>query len=297
MTIQHKKKLRIAILFHEKDRHRNLRRYDIMHVAAYWEAEGHELINVYGTQDYIPADIAILHIDLSQVPQRFIDFANLYPLCLNKQAIDIRKSTISSHLLGRNDDYLGQVIVKSDDNTGGIPERVNGNVWMRASAQLNQVRQRMQHRIVIRRPSEYLVFDRLDDVPDEVFSRPDLVVEKFLPERDGEFYCTRAYLFLGSGESCQMTVSKNPIVSVGNCEHLIECDIHPDVREWRRQLGFDYGKFDYVIHDGNAVMLDANKTTGSGDLTGNPMIERFRKMRADGLLNYYENALAERKKI
>lgn len=295
MIIQHKNKLRIAILFHEKDRHRDLRRYDIMHVAVYWEAAGHEVIRVFGTQNYIPADIAILHIDLSLVPQRFIDFANLYPLCLNKQAIDIRKSRISSQLLGRNDDYIGQVIVKSDDNTGGIPERVNGSVWTRASAQLNQFRQRLQHRIVIREPADYRIYDCLADVPDEIFSRPDLIVEKFLPERDGEFYCTRAYLFLGTGENCQMTVSRNPVVSVGNCERLVECDIHPDVREWRRQLGFDYGKFDYVIHDGNAVMLDANKTTGSGDLIGNPMIERFRKMRADGLLAHYENALIDRK--
>ena len=296
MTSLDKKKLRIAVLFHEKDRHRDLQRYDIMHVAKYWQQAGHELITVFGTQEYIPADIAILHIDLSLVPQRFVEFAEQYPMCLNKQAVDIRKSKISAHLLKQNQDYSGQAIVKSNENTGGIPERVNSSRWARAGHRLHQFRQRLQHQIVIRKPADYRIYDCLADVPDEIFSRPDLVVEKFLPERDGEFYCTRAYLFLGTGENCQMTVSRNPVVSVGNCERLVECDIHPDVREWRRQLGFDYGKFDYVIHDGNAVMLDANKTTGSGDLIGNPMIERFRKMRADGLLAHYENALIDRKK-
>jgi len=146
--------------------------------------------------------------------------------------------------------------------------------------------------MVIARPSDYRIVEHLSRVPSEVFSRPDLVVEKFLPERDGEFYCTRAYLFLGDGENCQMTVSRNPVVSVGNCERLVECEIHPRVIEWRRQLGFDYGKFDYVIHDGEAILLDANKTTGSGDLVGNPMIERFRKMRAEGLLHYYKQAFS-----
>ena len=294
MTIQHKKKLRIAILFHENDRHRDLRRYDIMHVARYWEAEGHDVIRVFGTKDYIPADIAILHIDLSLVPQRFIDLANRYRVCLNKQAIDIRKSTISAQLLRQSDDYSGQVIIKSNENSGGIPERLNGTLWTRAIRKLRQFQLRIQHHIVISRPSNYLIFDRLEDVPAEVFSRTDLVVEKFLPERDEEFYCTRAYLFMGTGQSCQMTVSKNPVVSVGNSERLVECDIHPRVLEWRQQLGFDYGKFDYVIHDGQAVLLDANKTTGSGDLVGNPMIECFRKIRADGLLDYYEQALVEK---
>jgi len=30
----------------------------------------------------------------------------------------------------------------------------------------------------------------------------------------------------------------------------------------RRKLGFDYGKFDFVVHEGRAVLLDANKTPG-----------------------------------
>ena len=288
------KKLRIAILFPENDRHRNLRRYDIMHVPRYWEAEGHEVIRVFGTKDYIPADIAILHIDLSLVPQRFIDLANRYRVCLNKQAIDIRKSTLSAQLLKQDDNYTGQVIIKSNENSGGIPDRLNGALWTRAIRKLRQFQRRIRHHIVISRPSDYLIFNCLGNVPDEVFSRTDLVVENFLPERDGEFYCTRAYLFMGTGQSCQMTVSKNPVVSVGNSERLVECDIHPRVLEWRQQLGFNYGKFYYDLHEGQAVLLDANRTTGSGDLLGNPMIECFRKMRAVGLLDYYEQALAER---
>jgi hypothetical protein len=32
----------------------------------------------------------------------------------------------------------------------------------------------------------------------------------------------------------------------------------------RNELGFDYGKFDYVIHDGEAVLLDINTTPTFG---------------------------------
>ena len=35
-----------------------------------------------------------------------------------------------------------------------------------------------------------------------------------------------------------------------------------ELRALRRQLGFDYGKFDFVMHEGRAVLLDANKTPG-----------------------------------
>ena len=130
--------MRIALLFHERDRSRNLQRYDIMHVAKYWQEVGHEVFPVFGTKQFIPADIAILHVDLSLVPQGFVDFANRYAICLNKRALDIRKSRVSKNLLHKNDHYTGQVIIKSNENTGGIPERINSNRWERAQLGLEQ---------------------------------------------------------------------------------------------------------------------------------------------------------------
>jgi hypothetical protein len=35
------------------------------------------------------------------------------------------------------------------------------------------------------------------------------------------------------------------------------------LREQRRRLGFDFGKFDFVMHQGRAVLVDANRTPGS----------------------------------
>jgi hypothetical protein len=33
-----------------------------------------------------------------------------------------------------------------------------------------------------------------------------------------------------------------------------------ELRIERKRLGFDYGKFDFVVHEGRVVLLDANRT-------------------------------------
>ncbi len=44
----------------------------------------------------------------------------------------------------------------------------------------------------------------------------------------------------------------------------------PDaIRGLRRRLGIDYGKLDYVVHDGEVVLLDVNRTPAVS------MLERF----------------------
>jgi hypothetical protein len=38
------------------------------------------------------------------------------------------------------------------------------------------------------------------------------------------------------------------------------CGVPDEIRAERERLGFDFGKFDFVIHDGRPILLDANKT-------------------------------------
>jgi hypothetical protein len=33
-----------------------------------------------------------------------------------------------------------------------------------------------------------------------------------------------------------------------------------EIRAERERMGFDYGKFDFVVNDGKAVLFDANRT-------------------------------------
>lgn len=281
--------MRIALLFHERDQSRDLLRYDIMHIAKYWQQAGHDVVPVFGTRKFVAADIAILHVDLSMVPQEYVDLADRYPLCLNKNALDIRKSRISGQLLKHGDDYDGQVIIKSNENSAGIPERINGGWRMRLKVGRDRLFKALGEQPVIRKQADYRVIDSLSLVPREVFDRADLVVEKFLPERNAGFFCTRTYLFLGDGEACQLNFSPEPIVSWSNTIRTETCAVHPQAAQWRRDLGFDYGKFDYVIHRGDVILLDANKTTGSGGSTGDALVEADRQKQAAGLIRYYES--------
>ena len=285
--------MRIALLFHERDRSRDLLRYDIMHIAKYWQQAGHEVIPVFGTRKFVAADIAILHVDLSLVPREYVDLADRYPLCLNKNALDIRKSRISAQLLKPDDDYEGPVIIKSNENAAGVPERINGDWRTRLIVGCKRLLKGLGAGTVIHMQTDYRILDSLALVPRGIFDRSDLVVEKFLPERNAGFFCTRTYLFLGDGEACQLNFSNDPIVSWSNTIRTEFCAVHPQAKQWRRELGFDYGKFDYVIHRGEAVLLDANKTTGSGDSVGDPLVETDRKKQAEGLLRYYESHLPD----
>ncbi|HEX2882002.1 MAG TPA: hypothetical protein VHO25_20930, partial [Polyangiaceae bacterium] len=56
----------------------------------------------------------------------------------------------------------------------------------------------------------------------------------------------------------------------------------------RKKLGFDMGKFDYVIHEGKPVVFDTNKTVGAQPGTPSPEQQRVRRQRAEGLYAYFE---------
>ncbi len=52
-----------------------------------------------------------------------------------------------------------------------------------------------------------------------------------------------------------------PFLKRAACEPVDEGLPVPDeVLALRRELGLDYGKIDYVIHDGQVVILDVNRT-------------------------------------
>ena len=58
---------------------------------------------------------------------------------------------------------------------------------------------------------------------------------------------------------------------------------HPEIVRLRKAMKFDYGKFDYVIHEGQVLLLDANKTVGAPNLPAIPARMTDRRYRAEGL--------------
>jgi len=109
---------------------------------------------------------------------------------------------------------------------------------------------------------DYQVFSSLKEVPEAVFHNPWLVVERFLPERQNGIYYLRVYQFCGDQGYCARWGSPHPIVKRRNIISREEVAIPEEVVAVRRELGMDYGKLDFVIHEGRPIVFDANRTPG-----------------------------------
>ena len=253
---------RIAVITHEFDRFQNrrgllLRRdspYMLFDLLEELKRRGHSVRILRGTSAKPAADIAVLHLDLTVTPPDYADYARRFPFCLNLGATDISKRRISGAVIGSDDGWQGQVIVKSSLNHWGTPEE-----------QLNQRARRAG------RPEpfpgvepfeRYEIHASLADVPADVFQRQDLVVEKFIPEPESDGFGARFWLFCGERERCTRHVSPQSLVKGDDTIRREAVPVPDELRQLRRQLGFDYGKFDFVMHEGRAVLLDANKTPG-----------------------------------
>jgi hypothetical protein len=108
----------------------------------------------------------------------------------------------------------------------------------------------------------------------------------FCPEYENGLYHVRYYLFMGDRSSCDRVSSCQPIVKDATSVSREPVDVHPEIEKMRCALHFDYGKFDYVMHEGRPVLLDINKTVG-GVRKVTPEIEAMRKHRAEGIYSYF----------
>lgn len=241
---------RIAVLMHQNARALPLTRYSITHLAYRWANDGNKVMFIFGDKQFVPADIAIVHVDLSVVPNSYLELANRYPIVINGRVRDIRKSNISKNLLSYGNPYPGKVIVKSNLNFAGMPERI-------VMATDNQ-----QNQMDFKLPKDYRIYDNISEVPEKYFNNIRFVIEKFLPEREDDFFCVRNYLFLGDQTICYKSMSHKPVINGSAWESIEIVEPHPEVLAWREELHFDYGKFDYVLHEGKPILLDANKTVG-----------------------------------
>ncbi len=215
---------------------------------------GHQVEIVHGLRARNPdPDLAILHVDLTRVPAEYLAFAAGFRNCLNATVADIAKTAISGALFADRPDWDGPVIVKSDLNCNGGGESAK------------QARRTGQAPAPSPAP-DYPIFARIADVPEHLRNDPSLVIDRFLPEREGELYAIRHWVFCGEQGHCNRFLSPEPIIKGGNVLRKEPCEVPDALREIRRNLGFDFGKFDFVVHDGDVFLLDANKTPGSPPL-------------------------------
>ena len=253
---------RIAVITHEFDRFQGPWRpfgerdspYMLFDILTELSRRGHKVSVLAGTRRRPQADVAILHVDATVVPPDYVDYANRFPRCLNLGVTDISKRRVSQAVLGAGEAWHGPVIVKSNLNHHGLPElRFN----LRAGRH-----GRPTPFPAAREVPRYDVYPARAELPPALLERPDLVVEKFMPEIVPDGFGTRFWVFCGARERCARYISPNPVVKASETIRREPVSVPEELRLLRLALGFDYGKFDFVVHQGRAVLLDANPTPG-----------------------------------
>jgi hypothetical protein len=264
------KSKKIAVLIHERDDFPASRGFFIWALCDLWRQEGFEIEVIKGPQRPVAADLLIPHIDLTTVPDDYAALFAQFPSVINRPLLDISKRGISTNLLAAGDVYDGPVIVKTNLNFGGIPEVNLGERPPDPPPRKNPRWQFWRPRrpgpdwgkVRGLKPSEYRVFPSLKKVPPGVFTNPALVAEKFLPEIENGLYHLRIHQFFGSCGYCVRLGSHEPIVKTSTVVTREEVPVPDEVLALRRQMGFDYGKIDFVMQNGRAVVFDINRTPG-----------------------------------
>ncbi|MDP1555551.1 MAG: hypothetical protein Q8L84_08840 [Hyphomonas sp.] len=252
---------RLAIL-HSRAAPRGTRHHMIVVIADRLREMGIEVVDLYGTDHFVPADAVFVHVDISVVPPSLQRFAQRYPIRINAGACDIRKRRFADGLLARGSDYPAPVIVKSDLNYGGAPEFHELSLRDRA---VRRARRMLagQPRPRIVSKADYRIFPTLDSVPADYFTG-DNVVQKLLLEKDGTKNLLREYMFLGDLHYENIERSDETIITEDEHVSCLPFTPHPRLRALRLKLGLDYGKIDYVMIGGEPFIFDANKTIGLG---------------------------------
>jgi len=227
--------------------------YMIYGVAERWRAAGHRVLVHHGADDPPEGDLAIVHVDLTMIPEAYRKLAAHYPRVINGEVLDVSKRSFSDNLLERGSDWTGPVMVKTDANFGGRPEALLRGIAARAGLSADIPAGPVME--------SYPIFDSLAAVPEAAWQAPGLVVERFVPERDERgHYFVRVWSFLGDRELSSRWRAAEPIVKAHNMLERDQVPVPDEIRAWRARLRFDFGKFDYVRYGDRYVLLDVNRT-------------------------------------
>ncbi|MGZ5039127.1 MAG: hypothetical protein ACXWHB_14680 [Usitatibacter sp.] len=230
-------------------------RYMAHEFIAPWERAGHRVLIHRGTAPPPPGDIAILHVDLTVVPEPYLEVMRRYPRVVNGATGDIRKSRYSDCILARGDPWDGRVLIKTEGNHGGHVDDALLRMAIDAGiAEVADVPTVMDH---------YYLCDSTRHVPDAIWSTPGVIVEKYIPEEDESGNHIRVWTFFGGEDRSSRYRARVPLIRFADYIDREAVPVPDEMRAKRARLGFDFGKFDYVMHDGRCHLLDANRTPGA----------------------------------
>lgn len=258
----------IIILLHEVDPYPRGSSYFIWGLRDAWLEMGLDVRVAKGLKELEPADLVIPHIDLTVTPPEYRAALDALPNVANKGLYDISKRRISAWLVSPDDGWDGPVIIKTDRNSGGRPDR-------RVARLQRSVPRRLVERLwralgghssssafgTAAGRGDYQVVESRARVPAETWNNPDLVVERFLPEYDGHLYYVRWYIFIGDRYRLIRAGGPRPTVKLSNVStREVGLPVPAEVLAFRQQHKLDFGKIDFVMHQGTPVILDLNRT-------------------------------------
>lgn len=272
---------RLIVITHQYDRFVTRRGPDGQQQSAYLLFDvlrhatgmGHECRIVQGPRA-LDGDAALLHVDVTVVGEEYIQLGSHYGRTINFATGDISKRNVSRIMVTPSDSWGGPVVVKSNYNNNGLLEQMHNRRAARQGLPLPHPD--------VPRGEPYRLFDSMADVPDTVWSDESLVVERFVPEKDPDGFALRTWVFMGPNERCTRVVTPGPISKAAQVVRHGPVDVPPELRAERERLGFDFGKFDFVVHEGEPILLDANRTPGMARAI-QPLIAKGAPNLAEGL--------------
>lgn len=278
----------VAILFHERARDASAGNYRLWTLVSNWERMGIRVEYLYGIGRETDADLLFPHLDLSYIPDDYWAFIQRHRCVVNRKVRDIRKTVYSVSHVGRDDGYEGPVIVKTVNNCGGFSDvwlnthscvTSGASIRARVLAKLSRQEWMGDARFRFARTlPRYFTFDSVKMVPRVVFDNPYLIVEKFLPQREGDSYVMNMWIVFGNKGVGRILRASDPYVKNANAK-LEEFHVPPrEIQEWQEKLGLTYGKMDFVVHDGKPVLIDVNTTP---TVTGDSRSEQYRVLNED----------------
>ncbi|MEQ6167579.1 hypothetical protein AAOE16_10315 [Ekhidna sp. MALMAid0563] len=184
----------------------------------------------------------------------YCDLINNYSNVVNGKLLDISKRSISAQLLDQHSDYQGPVIVKPNRNARGLTDiamRIPNGAFI-----LKEEIIRAKKNVV------YRVFESLQSVPAAYFTNEELVIERYLPEREDDMYYLRVCILLGDKHISARVGSKSGVIKGVNVISREIVETPQALLEEMKRRGFDYGKVDFGIHKGEIVIYDTNRTPG-----------------------------------
>ncbi len=247
----------IDIIWHRRGRKIDVCNWSIEQYSHHWRNAGWTVRHQYGLPLpwRQPALLTVMHVDLSVIPEKYATWAARKAgncVIWNARINDIRKSRVSSHLLSRQDDWDGPVILKTECNCGARPEGalkspLKKQTWRDAGNPEKQ---------------DYIVKNSMSEVPSWAWNSPHWVVERYFGAAETGKSIWNLTILGDELELVRFTADSPTDYKQGRFEQWEFKEVDDELRKMANDLNIEYGRLDLLKINGSWVLLDVNKTPG-----------------------------------